>query len=442
MLKIKFYTILLIVLSLVCNASVLQAKLVERSSKKMPDWIGKNSEDKKSLYFAGSAVDEKFDTARKLAINDALTQAVESLDLAMSVNTEKIITETGSFIDSRTKTKTSKVRVLNTKVKDVYFEKYNDGGKKSYTVHALVEYNKKDYEEEKARLAKEYEQLRQNIINRHSKANDSIAKGLYSESLQELFEILRVIYNYGINQTLESEIVSKINDILSKVGFKNSFSSSENLSGIKADISAYFSGKNVTDVCKRYAFNVKTINNFSIETVYSDEDGKINYSFNKVSYLKKSNYKLELDLQTTFNLDEDFYNNYSFKTVSDELNFLGNKKKIKMNVVSNKTGSDFSSTLRAYLIQNGFVIVKENADFILNVNFAFLESTKTELKSLYSADSDLFISSANITAELLSSDKNTQINSITSQEKGFGKTNNKSYTDLLQKSAVAIINSL
>ncbi|MBQ3834360.1 MAG: hypothetical protein II816_02440, partial [Elusimicrobia bacterium] len=209
MLKIKFFTVLLIIISLACNASVLQAKLVERSSKKMPTWIGKNSEDKKYLYFAGSAVDEKFDKARQLAINDALTQAVESLDLTMSVNTEKIITETGSFIDSRTKTKTSKVRVLNTKVKDVYFEKYNDGGKKSYTVHALVEYNKKDYEAEKARLAKEYEQLKQNLTNRYAKANEYISKNLYSDALPELFESLSLIYNYGINQTLEPEIVAK-----------------------------------------------------------------------------------------------------------------------------------------------------------------------------------------------------------------------------------------
>ncbi len=440
--KIKFLTILFIVLGLACNASVLQAKLVERSSKKMPDWIGKNSEDKKNLYFSGSAVDDKFDKARQLAINDALTQAVESLDMTMSVNTEKIISDTGSFIDSRTKSKTSNVRILNTKIKDVYFEKYEEGGTTSYTVHALVEYNKKDYEEEKARLAKEYEQLKQNFTNRYSKANDFIGKNLYSSALPELFENLRLIYNYGINQTMEPEIVAKINDILSKINFKNSFSPSENHSGINANISAYFSGKNVIDVCNKYVFIVKTVNNFSIETVYCNQEGKIDYSFNKISYLKKSNYKLELDLQTTFNLDEDFYNNYSFKNVSDELNFLGNKKKIKLNITSNKTGNDFSSTLKSYLVQNGFVTVKEKPDFILNVNFKFVESEKTELKSFASDNADLFISNADITAELISADKNTQISSFTSQEKGFGKTANKSYTDLLQKASVSIINSL
>lgn len=440
--KIKFLIILFIVISLACNASVLQAKLVDRSSKKMPSWIGKNDEDKKNLYFSGSAVDEKFDKARQLAINDALTQAVESLDMTMSVNTEKIISETGSFIDSRTKTKSSNVRVLNTKVKDVYFEKYEEGGKISYTVHALVEYNKKNYEEEKARLAKEYEQFRQNFTNRYSKANDYINKGLYCDALPELFENLKLIYIYGINQTLEPEIVAKINDILSKINFKNFFSSSENHSGINANISAYFSGKNVNDVCKKYAFVVKTVNNFSIETVYCNEEGEIDYSFNKVSYLKKSNYKLDLDLQTTFNLDEDFYNNYSFKNVSDELNFLGNKKKIKLNITSNKSGKDLLATLKSYLVQNGFVTVTEKPDFILNVNFKFTESEKTELKSFASDDADLFISNADITAELVSADKNSQISSFTSQEKGFGKTVNKSYTDLLQKVSVAIINSL
>ncbi len=430
------------VFCLACNTSVLQAKVVERSSKKMPDWIGKNSEDKKSLYFAGSAADEKFDVARKLAINDALTQAVESLDLTMSVNTEKIISDTGSFLDSRTKTKTSKVRVLNTKVKDVFFEKYEEDGKSSYTVHALVEYNKKDYEAEKARLAKEYEQIQQNLKNRYSKANDYTGKGLYSDALPELFESLRLIYIYGVSQTLEPEITSKINDILSKIKFKNTFSVSENHSGITANIFAYFFDKNGTDPCKKYAFAVKTVNNFSLETIYCDEDGKADYTFNKVSYLKKSNYKLELDLQTTFNLDEDFYNNYSFKSVYDELNFLGNKKKIKINITSDKSAGELNSILKSNLVQNGFVAVNTNADFILNVNFKFIESAKTELKSLYSDDSDLYISSADVFAELLSADKNTQINSITSQEKGFGKTSKKSYTELLQKISVTIVNSL
>ena len=55
MFKFKFITILLVVLSLACNVSVLQAKLIEKSSKKTPDWIGKNFEDKKNLYFSGSS---------------------------------------------------------------------------------------------------------------------------------------------------------------------------------------------------------------------------------------------------------------------------------------------------------------------------------------------------------------------------------------------------
>lgn len=438
--KFRFTTILLIVLGLACNVSLLQAKLIEKSSRKTPDWIGKNFEDKKNLYFSGSSTQSVFDKARQTAINDALTQVTKSLDLTMSVNTQHIISDTGIFLDERTKTKTREVRLLDTKIKDVYYEKYEENGKYSYTVHALVEYNRKDYEEEKARLAKEYIQLKQTVANRLTKANQLIDDNLYLNALPELFESLKIIYVYGVNQTLESEIVSKINDTLNCINFKNSFNISDNHSGVKADIVAYFDKTN--EVCSKYVFTLKSLNGFSIETVSANEDGKIDYSFNKVSYLKKSNYKLDLDLQATFNLDQDFFNNYSFRLVSDDLNFLGDKKKISLNISANKNKDELTKILSNSLIQNGFVIVKGKSDYILNLNFNFAETAKTELKKLQSTDTLLFISKANIIAELVSADNNTQINSVSSEARGFGKTENQSYFDLFQKVSTTVINSL
>jgi len=440
MFKLKFVTFLLIILSLACNISVLQAKLVDRSSRKMPSWVGQNSQDKKKLYFSGSSTQETFDKARQFAINDALTQVIQSLDLTMSVNTNRIISDTGVYLDERTKSKTREVRLLDTKLKDIYFEKYEDSGKISYTVHALIEYKKKDYEEEKVRLEKEYEQLKQNLANRYTKAKQLISENLLYQALPELIESLKIIYTYGINQTLEPEILAQINDILGYISFKNSFSSTENHSGIKSDILVCYSKTN--EFCPKYTFVVKTINNFSIETIYSNDDGKLEYSFNKVSYLKKSNYKLELDLKTTFNLDEDFYKNYLFRTVSDELNFLGDNKKIVLNVTANKNKDDLIKTITSDLVKNGFVVVKGNADYILDLKFDFIDSNKTEIKSMQSSDTTLFISNANVVAELLSYDTKTQINSFSSQEKGFGKTQIKSYYDLIQKVSTSITNSL
>ena len=436
----KFVTVFFIVLSLACNVSLLQAKLIEKSSRKTPDWIGKNFEDKKRLYFSGSSTQSVFDKARQFAINDALTQVTQSLDLTMSVNTQHIISDTGIFLDERTKTKTREVRLLDTKIKDIYYEKYEEKGKYIYTVHALIEYNKKDYEEEKARLEKEYAQLRQNIANRYTKAQQLINTDKMLQALPELFEALKIIYIYGINQTLEHEIVSLINDVLDDISFKNFFNISDNHSGIKADITAYFDKTN--EVCSKYVFLLKSLNGFSIETIYANEEGKIDYSFNKVSYLKKSNYKLDLDLKSTFNLDEDFLKNYSFRTVSDDLNFLGDKKKISLNISANKNKDELIKILSTSLVQNGFVIVNNKADYILNLNFNFVETAKTELKKLQSSDSLLFISKANIIAELVSAENNTQINSISSEARGFGKTENQSYFDLFQKISTTVINSL
>lgn len=438
--KFRFITILFIILGLACNVSLLQAKLIEKSSKKSPDWIGKNFEDKKNLYFSGSSTQSAFDKARQTAINDALTQVTQSLDLTMSVNTNRIISDTGIFLDERTKTKTREVRLLDTKIKDIYYEKYEENGKYLYTVHALVEYNKKDYEEEKSRLAKEYAQLKQTVVNRYTKAKQLISDGKMLEALPELFESLKIIYIYGVNQTLEHEITAVINDILVDISFKNTFSVAKEHSGIKANITAYFDKTN--EVCSKCIFTLKSLNGFSIETVSTNEEGKIDYSFNKVSYLKKSNYKLDLDLQTTFNLDEDFYKNYSFRLVSDDLNFLGDKKKIFLNVSTNKNREELIKILSASLIQNGFVIVKDKADYILNLNFSFVETTKTELKQMQSADTLLFISKANIIAELVSAENKTQINSVSSEVRGFGKTENQSYFDLFQKTSTILINSL
>ena len=440
MFKFKIVTILLIVLGLACNVSLLQAKLIEKSSKKTPDWIGKNFEDKKKLYFSGSSTQFSFDKARQLAINDALTQVTQSLDLTMSVNTQHIISDTGIFLDERTKTKTREVRLLDTKIKDIYYEKYEENGKYHYSVHALVEYNKKDYDEEKARLAAEYAMLKQNVANRYTKAKHLIDSNNVLQALPELFEALKIIYIYGVNQTLEQEIVALINDILDDINFKNSFDISDNHSGIKADILAYFDKTN--EVCSKYMFTLKSLNGFSIETISTDEEGKIDYSFNKVSFLKKSNYKLDLNLQATFNLDEDFVKNYSFRAVSDDLNFLGQKKKISLNISSNKNKNELIKILSTALVQNGFVVGNNNADYVLNLNFNFVEISKTELKKLQSEDSLLFISKANIVADLVASSNNTQINSVSTETRGFGKTENQSYFDLLQKISTFIINSL
>jgi len=440
MFKLRFITILFVVLSLACNVSLLQAKLIEKSSRKTPDWIGKNFEDKKNLYFSGSSTQSVFDKARQFAINDALTQVTQSLDLTMSVNTQHIISDTGIFLDERTKTKTREVRLLDTKIKDIYYEKNEENGKCVYTVHALVEYNKKDYEEEKARLAKEYVQLKQAVVNGYTKAKQLINSGNKLEALPELFESLKIIYIYGVNQTAEHEIVAVINDILDDISFKNIFSVAEEHSGIKANITAYFDKTN--EVCSKYIFTLKSLNGFSIETVSTNEDGKIDYSFNKVSYLKKSNYKLILDLYKTFNLEEDFCKNYSFRTVSDDLNFLGDKKKISLNVSANKNKEELIKILSTSLIQNGFVIAKNKADYILDLNFNFVETAKTELKQMQSKDTLLFISKANITSDLISAENKTQINSTSSEVRGFGKTENQSYYDLFQKVSNTIINSL
>ena len=260
------------------------------------------------------------------------------------------------------------------------------------------------------------------------------------QALPELFESLKIIYIYGVNQTLEHEIVAVINDILDDISFNNSFSVAEEHSGIKANITAYFD--KTSEVCSKYVFTLKSLNGFSIETISSNEEGKIDYSFNKVSYLKKSNYKLELDLKATFNLDQDFLKNYSFRSVSDDLNFLGNKKKISLNISTNKNKDELIKILSASLIQNGFVVVNNKADYILNLNFNFVEIAKTELKKLQSEDTLLFISKANIIADLVSADNNTQINSISSQARGFGKTEKQSYFDLFQKISTTVINSL
>ena len=440
MFKFKIITILLIVLGLACNVSLLQAKLIEKSSKKTPNWIGKNFEDKKRLYFSGSSTQSAFDKARQLAINDALTQVTQSLDLTMSVNTQHIISDTGIFLDERTKTRTREVRLLDTKIKDIYYEKYEENGKYQYNVHALIEYNKKDYDEEKARLAAEYAKLKQNVANRYTKAKQLMESNNVLQALPELFEALKIIYIYGVSQTSEHEIVALINDILDDISFKNSFDISDNHSGIKADILAYFDKTN--EVCSKYIFTLKSLNGFSIETISANEEGKIDYSFNKVSYLKKSNYKLDLDLQSTFNLDGDFAENYSFRPVSDDLNFLGDKKKISLNVSANRNKEELIKILSTSLVQNGFVVVSNNADYILNLNFNFVEISKTELKKLQSVDSLLFISKANIVADLVSASNKTQINSVSTEARGFGKTENQSYFDLLQKVSTSVINSL
>jgi len=436
--KFKFFAVLLIFV-LACNTSVLQAKLINKSSKKMPAWIGINTEDKNKMYFSGSSTQDTFEKAKKLAVSDALTQIAESLDLTMSVNTTRLITETAVSLEDETSSTSRDVRVLNTKIKDIYFEEYENDGKQSYNVHILMQYDKKEYQKEKDRLAKEYEGFKQNIANRYTKAKQLIQTNNYQNALPELFESLKIIYTYGVSRTLESEIISTINQLLSSIEIQELYTSSDRLSGVQAKFNILFS--NTKEQCKNFAFIVKTLNNFSIDTVYSNDMGEIQYQFKKVSFLKKSNYKLDLDIKTIYNLNENFLKSYTFKEVSTELNFLGNKRRVLLNISTNKSNPELENFIKSNLVQNGFVVVNKDNDFIVNVNISILETTKSSIKDAYSSDTTLYISNANVTAELLSKDK-TQINSVSFEEKGFGKTENKSYSDLLQKISTSIINNL
>ncbi|MFA6614012.1 MAG: hypothetical protein WCS83_04440 [Endomicrobiia bacterium] len=434
----KFFAVLL-VLVLACNTSVLQAKLVNKSSKKMPAWIGMTTEDKSKMYFSGSSTQDTFEKAKKLAVSDALTQIAESLDLVMSVNTTRLITETAVSLEDETSSKSRDVRVLNTKIKDIYFEEHENGGKQSYNVHVLMQYDKKEYQKEKDRLAKEYEGFKQNIANRCTKAKQLIQTNNCQNALPELFEALKIIYTYGVSRTLESEIISNINQLLSYIEIKDSYVSSDRLSGVQAKFNILFS--NTKEQCKNFAFIVKTLNNFSIDTVSSNDLGEIQYQFKKVSFLKKSNYKLDLDIKTTYNLDDSFLNAYTFKETSKELNFLGNKRRVLLNISTNKSNSELENLIQSNLVQNGFVVVNKDNDFTVNINVNIVETTKSTIKDVYSSDTALYISNANVTADLLSNDT-TQINSVSFEERGFGKTENKSYSDLLQKISTSITNNL
>ncbi len=437
--NLKFFVVLL-VLALACNTTVLQAKLVSKSSKKMPSWIGMTTEDKSKFYFSGSSTQDTFEKAKKLAVSDALTQIAESLDLTMSVNTKRLITETSVSLEDSSSSKSRDVKILNATIKDVYFEEYEDNGSHTYTVHVLMQYDKKDYQKEKDRLAKEYEGFKQNVANRYTKAKQLIQTNNCREALPELFESLKIICNYGVSRNLESEILSTINQLLSYIDIQDSYSSSDKLSGVQAKFKISFSA--TQELCKNFSFTVNTLSNFSIDKVLTNDAGEIDYQFKKVAFLKKSNYKLDLDIKTTYNLDENFINAYTFKEVSKELNFLGNKKRILVNISSNKSNEELENLVKSNLIQNGFVTAAKDNDFILRANVSIIETTKSTIKDSSGSYAPLYIANATVTAELSSYDDKTQINSTSFEERGFGKTESKAYSDLLQKISSSITNNL
>jgi len=195
-------------------------------------------------------------------------------------------------------------------------------------------------------------------------------------------------------------------------------------------------------LCKNFSFTVNTLSNFSIDKVLTNDAGEIEYQFKKVAFLKKSNYKLDLDIKTTYNLDENFINAYTFKEVSKELNFLGNKKRILVNISSNKSNEELENLVKSNLIQNGFVTATKDNDFILRANVSIIETTKSTIKDSSGSYAPLYIANATVTAELSSYDDKTQINSTSFEERGFGKTESKAYSDLLQKISSSITNNL
>jgi hypothetical protein len=148
----------------------LKTGLIYASSNKSPSWITDIPEEKEYYYFVGTARDsESFDSGKKEALSDALSQVVGVVGVKV---TSSSTIEERYFAEQYTTTISSelftegKAKLQDAEVKEVYYEQHRrPDGSVFYRVWLLLKYSKSEIKREQERL-KEILELKYGEVKR------------------------------------------------------------------------------------------------------------------------------------------------------------------------------------------------------------------------------------------------------------------------------------
>jgi hypothetical protein len=131
---------------------------VYASHKKIPSWISTIPEDREYLYYVGTSTDaENFDSGKKVAIGDALSQVVATIGIratsTASYEERYFAEEYTTTIESELLTE-GKAKLQDAEINEIYHEQWNrPDGSSFFRVWLLLKYSREEIAREQERLA-------------------------------------------------------------------------------------------------------------------------------------------------------------------------------------------------------------------------------------------------------------------------------------------------
>jgi hypothetical protein len=134
-----------------------KAGLIYASSSSIPSWVTEIPEEKEYYYFVGTGGDEEsFDSGKKSALNDAISQVVGVIGVTVTSSStyeERYFAEQYTTTISAELFTEGRAKVQDAEVKEIYYEEHrNPDGSTFFRVWVLVKYSKGEIEKEQARL--------------------------------------------------------------------------------------------------------------------------------------------------------------------------------------------------------------------------------------------------------------------------------------------------
>lgn len=131
--------------------------MVESSHKSAPEWIARIPQDKEFYYFVGTSEDvQSFDSGKKQAIHDALSQVVSAIGIrvtASSTYEEKYFARTLTTEVSQELYTEGEAKLHDAELEEIYYQKFrNPDGSSFFRVWCLLKYSRKQVREEQQRL--------------------------------------------------------------------------------------------------------------------------------------------------------------------------------------------------------------------------------------------------------------------------------------------------
>jgi hypothetical protein len=122
---------------------------VYASHKKIPSWISTIPEDREYLYYVGTSTDaENFDSGKKVAIGDALSQVVATIGIratsTASYEERYFAEEYTTTIESELLTE-GKAKLQDAEINEIYHEQWNrPDGSSFFRVWLLLKYSREE----------------------------------------------------------------------------------------------------------------------------------------------------------------------------------------------------------------------------------------------------------------------------------------------------------